>query len=67
MLRPCPFCGSEAVEYRPRGPLSWTVECGNEDCPVKPMTHDYGADDCTSPDPRTTARNVWNGVSDPHQ
>lgn len=34
MLKPCPFCGSEAVtveEYRPGG-MVWQVGCSNRFC-----------------------------------
>jgi hypothetical protein len=43
--RPCPFCGEEPyvgpVDWRAEGDAWASVDCENDDCPVKPSLRNY--------------------------
>lgn len=49
-LKPCPFCGDEALidrvdegaDYRPW--YWWTVHCSNRDCVCDALCHEYEAE-----------------------
>lgn len=51
-LKPCPFCGGEAVILNEAECDVWHVMCGNEDCEVRPWTDFY--------DSQEEAIEVWN-------
>lgn len=42
-LKPCPFCGGEAVLRHENSEMGRThrIYCLNEDCPIEPRTHWY--------------------------
>lgn len=37
-LKPCPFCGSEAVVFKVE-PIWWYVRCTSEQCKVRMVAH----------------------------
>ena len=37
-LKPCPFCGSEVVEFKVE-PIWWYVQCTSEQCKVRMVAH----------------------------
>lgn len=53
-LKPCPFCGGEAVLMKVTftAGMSYYVRCGNGKCAVFPITKSYSTDD--------EAIEVWN-------